>query len=268
MSDVGFGFHGTLPVAIKLLEPGSDEQRAADFLRACGGCGAVRVYADGANALVLERAVPGTPLVELTLRGRDDEAMDVLADVIARMGTAVPVACMPEARDWAVAFDAYRASGDARIPPGLVEAAQREYIDLCESQRDVRLLHGDLHHGNVLFDAGRGWLAIDPKGVIGEAAFETAAALRNPVERPELFLPRVVIERRVRRLAAALELDESRIGRWTFAQAVLCTIWAIEDEEAVEPDHPWIALSTSIHAMFERHPDVAAGNQRRNGYSG
>ena len=49
-------------------------------------------------------------------------------------------------------------------------AAQRVHRRLCESQRDVRLLHGDLHHDNVLLDAGRGCLAIDPTGVTGEVA--------------------------------------------------------------------------------------------------
>jgi streptomycin 6-kinase len=45
----------------------------------------------------------------------------------------------------------------------------------------VRLLHGDLQHYNVLLDRKRGWLAIDPKGVVAEGEFELGAALRNPI---------------------------------------------------------------------------------------
>jgi streptomycin 6-kinase len=53
---------------------------------------------------------------------------------------------------------------------------------LCSSQRYRRLLHGDLHHGNVLHDSERGWVAIDPKGVLGEPEYEIGVALRNPIE--------------------------------------------------------------------------------------
>ena len=70
------------------------------------------------------------------------------------------------------------------------------YVDLSGSQRSTRLLHGDLQHYNVLFDTDRGWLAIDPKGVVGELEHEIGAVLRNPDERPDLFLSSSVIERR------------------------------------------------------------------------
>jgi streptomycin 6-kinase len=40
----------------------------------------------------------------------------------------------------------------------------------------------DLHHYNVLSDSGRGWLAIDPKGLVGEVEYEVGAAIRNPID--------------------------------------------------------------------------------------
>ena len=61
-----------------------------------------------------------------------------------------------------------------------VERAQRLYVGLCASQTSTRLLHGDLHHYNILRDGDRGWVAIDPKGVVGEVEYEIGAALRNP----------------------------------------------------------------------------------------
>jgi len=70
----------------------------------------------------------------------------------------------------------------------------------------------------VLLDSKRGWLAIDPKGVIGE-----------PYDRPDIFAQRQVIERRLKQFAAKLPIDATRALRWGFVQAVLSAIWGIED---------------------------------------
>jgi aminoglycoside/hydroxyurea antibiotic resistance kinase len=43
------------------------------------------------------------------------------------------------------------------------------------------VLHGDLHHGNVLDFGLRGWLAIDPKGLLGERGFDFANIFTNPI---------------------------------------------------------------------------------------
>src|SRR5207244_1723119 len=99
-----------------------------------------------------------------------------------------------------VVLKVLRNEGDEWRSGAILEAfeqGRRVYSDLCGSQRHRQLLHGDLHHYNVLFDARRGWLAIDPKGVVGELEYEVGAALRNPYEAPELFLEPSTIERRV-----------------------------------------------------------------------
>ncbi len=99
---------------------------------------------------------------------------------------------------------------------------------LQTSELDV-LLHGDLHHDNILQN-GDDWLVIDPKGVIGQPAYEVAAFIRNPM--PELLnhadAPNI-IHKRINRLATILELPSQRILDWCFVQAVLSLVWAIED---------------------------------------
>ena len=90
--------------------------------------------------------------------------------------------------------------------------------------------HGDLHHGNVLSATREPWLAIDPKGVAGEPAYEPGALLRNPF--PHLLeLPDVrrLTSRRLDILAGALAVDRDRLRAWAFAQAVLSAVWHIED---------------------------------------
>ncbi len=102
------------------------------------------------------------------------------------------------------------------------------------------LLHGDLHHWNVLSAQREPWLAIDPKGVVGEPAYETAAWLRNPVG---MLLnrdrPGEVLERRVSILSDELGFDRERIRKWGAVHGVLSAWWTYEDhghpgEEALE----------------------------------
>jgi streptomycin 6-kinase len=104
-----------------------------------------------------------------------------------------------------------------------------------------------------LFDSERGWLAIDPKGIVGELEYEIGAVLRNPYERPDLFARASTIEKRVERLALELNVNVNRTLAWGFAQAVLSAIWAVEDGFAVEPGNPWIALAGAIRPMLGGH---------------
>ncbi|HTG94026.1 MAG TPA: aminoglycoside phosphotransferase family protein, partial [Pyrinomonadaceae bacterium] len=125
----------------------------------------------------------------------------------------------------------------------LVREAESVYRNLALSQRQTMLLHGDLHHYNVLFDSTRGWISIDPKGVVGELEYELGAIIRNPVELPDFYISRAVIERRLMQLTEALGLDYDRALRWTFAQAVLSAIWEVEDGVTVTSDHPSLCLA-------------------------
>jgi streptomycin 6-kinase len=119
-------------------------------------------------------------------------------------------------------------SGD-RVPGDLLASAQTAHAALCASQRNVRLLHGDLHQDNLLFDRTRGWLAVDPKGIVAEPEFEAGALFRNPWERPDLFRDPVRIRARLACLGQALPLDLARVRSWAFVQAVLAALWGIED---------------------------------------
>ena len=107
----------------------------------------------------------------------------------------------------------YAAAGDERIPRALLDPAQRIYADLVRRSAMPALLHGDLHHYNVLSDRARGWCAIDPKGVVGELEYELGAALRNPIDRPGL-----VREAR-RRRAPPRAISASRSGSTSAVRA-------------------------------------------------
>jgi streptomycin 6-kinase len=223
-SIIAYGRRDEESVVIKLVNMPGDEWNGGDVLHAFDGRSMVRVFEHAPGAMLLERLTPGDSLVSLSHDGRDDGATAVLADVIATMSPHAPPAGVPTVGDWGLAF-----ARPHTLNPDLVAEAADLYARLVQSQVATRLLHGDLHHSNVLFDARRGWTAIDPKGVVGEIAFETGAALRNPIERPDLYANPEIIERRIRLFAERLQLDARRILQWAFAQAVLSAIWEIED---------------------------------------
>jgi streptomycin 6-kinase len=237
-------------LVLKVIKQENDEWRAGEILNAFAAHGVPRVFEHTGGAMLLERLQPGNSLADLSLAGGDEEATEILAGVIGKMSaTATPDGC-PKVEDWGKGFERYLASGDGRIPRRLVEAAQRVFGGLCASQSRTRLLHGDLHHYNVLFDSQRGWLAIDPKGVIGEAEYEIGAILRNPFGRPDLFLSRSKIERRIEQLSARLNLNRERVAAWAFAQAVLSAIWQIEDGFEIDGSNTSLKLAKAISPML------------------
>ena len=254
---IAFGARDNQPVVLKVIKQTGDEWHSGEILKAFDGSGVVRVYEHEPGAVLMERLRPGHSLVEMSISGKDEEATDILADVIQQMSTVESLKFRTESlkafktvQDWGKGFDRYVATGDNQIPVELVEAGHHVFSQLCASQRGPRLLHGDLQHYNVLFDSSRGWVAIDPKGVMGELEYEIGAVLRNPFERPELFLARATIERRLKAFANKLNLDVERMLKWSFAQAVLSAIWDIEDGFAVNPMNSSLRLAQIIQPMF------------------
>lgn len=227
-----YGQRASQPVVLKIVKEPGDEWRGGEIAAKFGGRGVVHVYEYAEGAALFERVDPGEPLAVLAKSGRDEEATDILAMLLGRMSPLDPPEWCPTVGGLGEGFARYLASGDERVPRALVEPAQRIYSDLCRTERNPALLHGDLHHYNVLSDNARGWCAVDPKGVVGELEYEIGAALRNPIDRPDLFAKLDVVERRLEQFGLGLGIDVSRARGWCFAQAVLSAIWSIEDGQA------------------------------------
>ncbi|MCA1620123.1 MAG: aminoglycoside phosphotransferase family protein [Acidobacteria bacterium] len=221
---------------LKLGVPSSGLLREIEALLAFGGRGAARlVDSDAARgALLLERLEPGTQLVALC--EADDEAATSAAAAVMRMlrRTALHQPHpFPTAADWGLGFARCRAhfgGGCGPFPGELFEEAESLYAELLASSAAPVLLHGDLHHGNILAAARAAWLAVDPQGVVGEPAYEVGALLRNPL--PQLLRfphPARVTERRIAQLSEELGLERERVRGWGLAQAVLSYWWSVED---------------------------------------
>lgn len=175
--------------------------------------------------LLLERAVPGAS-VKSYFPDKEQESIEIACGVIKKLHQAnIPKDhTFPHIKDWLTALDK-----DWNIPNHYLQKARKLRDELLQPSKSDALLHGDLHHDNILQN-GDDWLVIDPKGVIGEATYEVAAFIRNPI--PELLnhadTPNI-IHNRVIRFAELLELPSQRILDWCFVQAVLALVWALED---------------------------------------
>ena len=226
------------PLALKLVTH-EDEAGQADVLARFGGQGAVRLIDRNGPAMLMERAMPGGPLARLVQDGRDDEAVGVVCEVISRLHANPPAAGDERTVEiWGAGFDRIRVQALTQgADAALIDQGQALFTELCRSQGPRRLLHGDLHHDNILEDSTRGWLAIDPKGVVGELAYEAGPSLRNPVQNLELRADPAIVSRRVAIMSERLELDPERLIGWCFAQAVLSALWSIED--GADPAPGW-----------------------------
>jgi streptomycin 6-kinase len=132
---------------------------------------------------------------------------------------------------------------------GILHVSASVARGLLADPREATVLHGDLHHGNVLDFGERGWLAIDPKGVIGERGYDFANLFNNP-DRAIATQPGR-LARQASLVAEAAGLDRQRLLRWIVAYSGLSAAWSIEDGL-----DPALALAVAEIAAAEAGDDL------------
>jgi streptomycin 6-kinase len=248
--EVAFVRRGGEALVLKLLAPGADEWRSGEVLAHWDGRGAVRLIEQAPGAVLIERASPGVDLTPQVEAGRDDEATAILCEVMAQLERPAPDgANFRTIADWGRGFERNRPAALALGMDGdLIDRAAALFDGLCATQADPIVLHGDLQHFNVVCDAKRGWLAIDPKGILGEAAYESGAMLRNPMTLAHFCADPANIERRARMICTRLGHPYARIVGWCFSQWVLSALWAIEDGLPYAPS--WLDGPRAAQALL------------------
>ncbi|NQY42048.1 MAG: hypothetical protein HRT87_01720 [Legionellales bacterium] len=101
------------------------------------------------------------------------------------------------------------------------------YLINSLDKEELSLIHGDLHHGNVMNYQGD-WVMIDPKGIVGSISFEISAFIINPHSLITLDFINI-IENRIHELSKILSIESSVLLEWTFVRAVLAACWCVED---------------------------------------
>jgi streptomycin 6-kinase len=222
--------HEGVPAMLKIAHEA--EERWGGLLMAWWkGEGAARVLAHGGDALLLERATGEASLAEMPRNGRDDEASRVICAVAAKLHAPrgrPPPELLPVHR-WFEEPDPAAARHGC-----ILRQAAATARELLAEPPDPVAPHGDLHHGNVLDFGPRGWLAIDPKRLVGERAFGFANILRNPDRATATAPGRLARQATV--IAEAAGLERARLLKWVLAYAGLSAVWLLGDGEAPELD--------------------------------
>lgn len=185
-------------------------------------------YNNKYNALLLQQAIPGITLKSL-YRDNPDYVMNCYLVTMQKLHCQqlLKESNFPHVADWLKALD--KPSLNKHIPSALLNKAIELKNKILSSPKPLIFLHGDLHHDNILKHDNE-WLAIDPKGVIGEAEFEIAAfdfmyisELAATADVKELLAKRAEL------LAQKSGLDAQRIKDWVFVRLILMAAWFIED---------------------------------------
>jgi streptomycin 6-kinase len=226
-------------VVLKINFPEEETEREGDALELWNGEGAVRLldHDRTRRALLLERCEPGTQLWAVP---DDEEATRIAAGVLRQLWRAPPPdhAFRPlerEADRWAHELPSDWEALGRPFERKLVDAAVDFMRGAGTDQGEQVVLHQDFHGGNVLLSERAGWLAIDPKPLVGEREFDAASLLRD---RRWLLRGRgfeEVVRGRREVLAAELALDRDRLRGWGIAHALA---WGISPEtQKLHPDH-------------------------------
>ncbi|WP_144509783.1 aminoglycoside phosphotransferase family protein [Bacillus sp. FJAT-22090] len=219
------------PVILKIGIPNYDFNNEIRTLKAYDGKGCAQIIrADAENgAMLLEHLQPGKMLSEI----EEEMAVKHFAKVWTTLRRPMEEnEDHPSIEYWMKSLDRYLAgesSKEGLISDAFIRLAQTCFIDVTNSSKRSELLHGDLHHQNILFSATRGWLAIDPKGVIGDPYFDIISFLINQLfHKPN---PKQLLEKRVTSLCNEMQLEKGRLLKAAVAMSTLSACWGIEDND-------------------------------------
>lgn len=240
------------PAVVKALKPFddvADELRGEHFLAWRQGEGAVRLLGRDGHSMLLEYA--GDRLLSHVLaEDGDDAATAIAAEVMQRLFSPstvpFPADLQPLRDRYASLFKKAGADRDAGETSIYVEAA-----DIAErllaNPHAIRPLHGDLHHENILFGP-RGWLSIDPKGVLGDPAFDAANMFYNAPGHDEICSDPRRIAHMAEIFARTLNQTPAAILDHAFAWGCLSSSWHHEDKNEKDETRE-LSIAAAIRAV-------------------
>lgn len=229
------------PAMLK-VSSADDERDAHRLLRWWDGDGAARLLAHDGPAILLERA-EGESLRRRSIEGADAACTTILCGVLERLhrprGVAPPG--LVPLREWFADLLRPRTG----LSP-MLEQCRSLAEELLAAEQEPMPLRGDLHHDNVLDFGARGWLAIDPKRLQGDRAFDYTALFANPdlcgpgihvAVRPGRFHARLA------QVSAEAGLERTRLLRWIAASRGLSATWFLDDRDRADVDLAVVALA-------------------------
>jgi len=182
----------------------------------------------------MERITPGNTLKDKT----DFEyRIKIGADMVNRLPVSIddnhnfPV----YAEQMKKAFDRVRAENRAGNEfLSSLTIAERLYKELQEQNRLKLLLHGDLHHENILRTSLGEWKVIDPQGRIGEKILEAGRFFQNEWDMHSKTEVSVDMVTFISTFAEVLGEDEKTVAVSCYLDCTLSACWSLEDGSGLE----------------------------------
>ena len=202
----------------------------AAYLEYLDGDGAVRLLMSDSerHAMLIERITPGLNLKE-AFKTLPQDAVEAAVDCLSR--TARPVPPKKEFESLDAWMNELRGALNSTFPRQHAEKA----IDHFRTNSEIgyrSLIHGDLHHENILLSGEDRFVVIDPKGVVGHIGYDIAVFLNNHhwwiVAHPH---KRELLNDAVGRFAEAFEIDPHNVRKWAYSQMVLSAYWTFEENQ-------------------------------------
>ncbi len=194
----------------------------------CFNKGVPKIYwhDDEHYAFLMECLEPGNSLKTLVKAGQDDSATRLLCHTIRDLQSHQQnKPDFPHISELAGSLSLLKNHLDDKI----LSKAESLFHELTTNRAQDVILHGDLHHDNIL-SSGATWKVIDPHGYVGDPVFEAGAMIYNPCD----YFPKErsisqIVERRLKILAEELPFDAKRIKAWAYCRTVLSIAWTFED---------------------------------------
>jgi streptomycin 6-kinase len=213
---------------LKVAPPSAKLMSEAEWLINHKNCVPVVLQTDKINnAFLMEKLSPGSSLKSLVKAGSDEEATQVIAQLILDIQTnhVSHQINYQHISEHIPALTLLRGHLDANI----LEQGIAIFSQLCADRSQDVILHGDLHHDNIL-RSDNTWKVIDPHGYVGHPCAEVGPMMFNPLgeDFPHSELLRNIIEKRLRILDEILPFELSLIRAWCFCLALRSAAWDVE----------------------------------------
>lgn len=234
---------------LKILKPiaAEEERRGAQLMNWYGGEGAATIFDIHGDTIFMEWLDGGT-LGDAVRAGHDDEATIAICTLIAnlqRPRAGAPETLLPLRQRFQTLFDT-----DVRQWPHTARDLYARACGIALKQFDKPAadipLHGDLHHDNIM-SSDRGWLAIDPKGLIGDPSYEIANVFRNPYGAPNVFTDPRRIQALADAFATRLGFNRKRVLGWAAAHSALSACWDLAAGNPISVDLAVLPLLLSAY---------------------
>ena len=207
--------------------PIAAEECRGSLLMVCwDGNGVAKVLHHDGDALLMERAVGARSLKQMVIDGNEDEANRIICGVAAKLH-ATKCEAVKELIPLPLWFNALKPAADGY--GGILVECNTIANRLLNDPVETVVLHGDIHYENILDSGSRGWVAIDPKGLLGEKGFDFANIFCNPDIKTATSPGR--LSRQVKLIAKEANLDAKRLLNWIIAWTGLSASWILNDGE-------------------------------------